>query len=105
MPTTTNFAIEKFVVRMALRGLAGLLLIAAVAYPIDWAVWRTRVASGGGMDQISVSLFTVGELKGGREVYFPNGTSLTPCSKSLYPQGGNTACWWLQHHREVIQRY
>jgi hypothetical protein len=103
--TAGEFAIEKFAIRMLLRAVAGVLLIAAAAYPVDWAIWRVRVAASGGMGQVSVSLFTVGELKGGREDYYPNGTSMTPCSESLYPQGGNSACWWLQRHHEVIQRY
>jgi hypothetical protein len=102
MATTADFSIEKFALRMLLRTLAGLLLLAAIAYPLDWAIWQ---ATGARLGQVSVSLFTVAELKGGKEDYFPNGTSLTPCSKSLYPQGGNSPCWWLQRHTEIIQRY
>jgi hypothetical protein len=90
---------------MLARSVLALLVIAAVAYPVDWAVWRSRVAAGGGMEQIEVRTFIVGELKGGKEDYYPQGSSMMPCSKTLYPQGGNMACWWLERHREQIQRY
>jgi hypothetical protein len=100
-----NFVIEKFAVKMLLRGVAGVLLIAALAYPLDWGVWRVRVARGGGMGSVQVDLFTVAELKGGKEDYYPDGTSVVACSRSLYPQGGNRPCWWVERHREVIERY
>lgn len=100
-----NFVIEKFAVKMLLRGVAGVLLIAALAYPLNWGVWRVRVARGGGMGSVQVDLFTVAELKGGKEDYYPDGTSAVACSRSLYPQGGNRPCWWVERHREVIERY
>jgi hypothetical protein len=100
-----DFVIETFVFQMLARGLLGVLLVAALAYPVDWGVWRVRVARGGGMGMVEVDLFTVAELKGGREDFYPNGTSGMPCSRSLYPQGGNGACWWVERHREVIRRY
>jgi len=100
-----EFVLERYALRMVLRGLGVLVLLAAVAYPADWALWRVRVARGGGMGQVEVSLFTVAELKGGKEDYYPNGTIVLGCSESLYPQGGVNPCWWQRRHRELIQRY
>ena len=100
-----GFTLEKFAFKMLLRGVGGVVLIAAVAYPLDWGVWRARVAGGGGMGSVQVDLFTVAELKGGKEDYYPNGTAVLPCTKSLYPQGGNSSCWWLSRHREITQHY
>lgn len=100
-----DFVIEKYVFKMLFRSIAGMLLIAVLAYPLDWAVWRVRVARGGGMGSVQVELFTVAELKGGKEDYYPNGTAVVACSKTLYPQGGNGACWWVERHREVTTRY
>jgi hypothetical protein len=100
-----NFVIETFAFRMLARSVAAMLLVAALAYPADWAVWRTREARGGGMGSVLVDRFTVAELKGGREDFYPNGTALVPCSRSIYPQGGNDVCWWLERHREVLRRY
>ena len=100
-----NFVIEKYLAKMLVRGIAAVLLIAILAYPLDWAVWRARVARGGGMGSVQVDQFTVAELKGGKEDYYLNGTTMISCSKSLYPQGGNGVCWWVRRHPEVIQRY
>jgi hypothetical protein len=100
-----NFVIEKFLVKMLAKGVAGLLLLAMVAYPLDWAIWRTRVAHGGGMGAAHVAQLTVAELKGGKEDYYLDGTTIEPCSSSLYPQGGYTPCWWLKRHPDDIQRY
>jgi hypothetical protein len=100
-----RFVIEKFVFRLLLKGVLALLLVAAIAYLVDYAIWRTRVGRGGGMGQVEVELFTVAELKGSKEDFYSNGTAMIDCSKSLYPQGGNQACWWLQRHPSQVQRY
>jgi hypothetical protein len=99
------FVLERFFIRLLVRGVLGVLLLVVVAYPLDWAVWRVRVAAGGGMGSVQVDRFTVAELKGGKEDYYPDGTEIVACSRSLYPQGGNGACWWVERHREVLERY
>jgi hypothetical protein len=100
-----RYVLERFAVRMVVRGLAAVVVLAMLAYPVDWAVWRVRVAAGGGMDKISVDRFVVAELKGNKEDYYPDGTTVVDCSKSLFPEAGSGPCWWLARHREVIERY
>jgi hypothetical protein len=100
-----GLAIEKYVVKMLVRGILYIVLIAIAAYPVDWAVWRTRVAFGGGMGQLQVSQMTAAEMKGGKETYFFDGTSMVDCSKSLLPQAGAGACWWVAQHPIVTTRY
>lgn len=100
-----EFVIEKFAVRVLAKGVAWLVLAAMVAYPLDWAVWRARVARGGGMGSYQVDRFTVAELKGGKEDYYLNGTTLVSCSRTLYPQGGYNPCWWVKRHPAIIERY
>jgi hypothetical protein len=93
------------VIRIVTRSVAGVLLLALVAYPLDWVVWRLRVAAGGGMGQAQVSHFTVAALKGNKESYYFDGTSAVDCSESLFPEAGSGACWWLARHPQVIDRY
>ena len=100
-----DHVIETYALKMVLRAIGIVILIAVMAYPLDWVIWRARVAKGGGMGSVDVQLFTVAELKGGKEDYYPNGTALIACTESLYPQGGHGACWWVKRHREVIHRY
>jgi hypothetical protein len=100
-----DFVIEKFAFKMVLRGIGIVLLIAALLYPLDFAVWRVRVAAGGGMGSVMVDRYTVADLKGGKEDYYANGTIAMPCTKSIYPQEGSNPCWWVERHREVVQHY
>jgi hypothetical protein len=100
-----EFVIEKFAFKMLLRAIGVVLLIAALLYPLDFVVWRVRVARGGGMGSVNVDMYTVADLKGGKEDYYPQGTVTLPCSKSIYPQEGNNPCWWVERHREVVEHY
>ena len=104
-----NFVIEKFVFRTIAKSVLALILLAAVAYPVDFAVWRTRLAMShdgrGGMGTVEVNRVVAAELKGNKEDYYFNGTMTVDCSESLYPQGGNGACWWVRRHRDVVVRY
>lgn len=86
------------------RGLLGLLIAIACVYLGDWAVWRARLAAGGGMGKIMVSQIQVAELKGNKEQYYWNGTAQVDCSRSLFPQAGAGACWWLARHNVLFER-
>jgi hypothetical protein len=83
-----------------------LLAAALLIYPADWLTWKTQTIFGGGMGSVQVSHVTIAELKGNKEDYYPDeGTETIACSRSLFPQGGNSACWWLRRHPEIVERY
>jgi hypothetical protein len=90
--------------RILARAVVGLLLALAVVYMGDWSVWRVRVARGGGMGTVVVSRFVVAPLKGNKEEYYFDGTAAMDCSRSVFPQAGSGACWWLERHRVVYER-
>ncbi len=96
---------ESVVIRLLVRGMIVLLLAALLAYPADYAVWRVRLAAGGGMGTVQVTKFTVAELKGGKESYYIDGVTTVDCSRSLFPEAGSGPCWWVSRHAEVIDRY
>ncbi|QMV19330.1 hypothetical protein GOB94_12035 [Granulicella sp. 5B5] len=100
-----ELVIEKYVIRLLVRGVMYLVLLVIAAYPVDWVVWRARVAAGDGMGQVQVSEMTAAEMKGGKETYYFNGTSMVDCSESLYPQAGAGACWWVKRHPIVTTKY
>jgi hypothetical protein len=104
-PNAINLSIEKYIIRILVRCAMYLVLAGVAAYPIDWAIWRLRVALGGGMGQQQVSQMTAAEMKGGKETYYLEGTSMMDCSQSLFPQAGAGACWWVKRHPVVVQRY
>jgi hypothetical protein len=89
-------------VRMAVRGVVRLVLLMAAIYLGDWVVWRGLRAGATGM--VSVSREVVAPLKGGREGYFYDGTEEERCSRSMLPEGGMRACWWVERHRVVYDR-
>jgi len=90
--------------RLLAKAMVYLLAGAALVYLGDWAVWRARVGLGGGMGQVEVGLLQVATLKGNKEEYYPDGTEVVGCSKSLFPQAGAGACWWVERHRTVFER-
>jgi hypothetical protein len=100
-----SYSTETRVIRALVRSVVAVLLMAVLAWPVDWMVWRLRVALGGGMGTTQVDHFTVAELKANKENYYFDGTSTVACSKSLFPEAGSGACWWVARHRQVIDRY
>ncbi len=84
-----------------LRGtLVGLVLVAALAWPADYAVWRLRGAPAA---SVEVTRFVVAPLKGSKEEYYPDGTVTLGCSQSLLPQG-DSPCWYVERHRVTYDR-
>jgi hypothetical protein len=90
--------------RILARTVLGVIVALAVLYVGDWAIWRTRVALGGGMGKVSVSRIEVAELKNNKEEYYWDGTVDVDCSRSLFPQAGSGACWWLNRHKVIFDR-
>ena len=84
--------------------LLGSLLVTGCLYLGDWSVWKIRMAHGTGMEQITVGRLQVAALKGNKEEYFPDGNEEVDCSRSLFPQAGGGACWWLARHRVIFER-
>jgi len=97
--------VERKIAHILVRTAMVIGVVAVAAYPLDWAVWRVRVAFGGGMDTVPVHHYTVAELKNNKEDYYIDGTTAVDCSKSLFPEAGSGACWWLRRHTEAIERY
>ena len=97
--------LERKIARVLVRTAMGVGVVVLAAYPVDWAVWRVRVAMGGGMDTIQVHNYTVAELKNNKEDYYIDGTTGVDCSKSLFPEAGSGACWWVRRHADVMVKY
>ena len=86
------------------RILAVLVLILPITYAADWLLWRARMAAGAGMGSAHVSRMIVIPLKGNKEEYDWGGEVDVDCSRSLFPQAGEGACWWLNHKKVVYER-
>jgi hypothetical protein len=96
---------ERRIIHWIVRGAVAIFAIALLIYPADWLVWKVQTLFGAGMGSVQVSHVTIAELKGNKEEYYPDGSDTAACSRSLFPQGGNSACWWLRRHPQIVERY
>ena len=90
--------------RIVARVALALVVALAVVYLGDMAVWSVRAKMGSGMGRVVVSRFVVASLKGGKEDYYFDGTTEVDCSRSIFPQAGSGACWWLERHKVIYER-
>jgi hypothetical protein len=74
----------------------GVLLV--LLYVGDWLVLRVRVSHGTAYRVVSVNQFLATPLKGSKVEYDLMGTVPVTCSRSIFPQQGDPACWWLEKH-------
>ncbi len=79
---------------IALSGLAVFLTL----YLGDAIVFRLRVQRGTGLASVEVNQFLATPLKGQKVEYDAVGTTAVTCARSIFPQMGNPACWWLERH-------
>lgn len=56
------------------------------------------------MGSAHVGRMIVTPLKGNKEEYDWGGDVDVDCSRSLFPQAGEGACWWLNHKKVVYER-
>jgi hypothetical protein len=73
-------------------------VLTGLLYVGDWLVLRVRVSHGTGYGTVQVNQFLATPLKGNKVEYDLMGTGPVTCSRSIFPQQGNPACWWLERH-------
>ena len=88
-----------------LRLLAYATFAVLLAYLVDTAVWAAR---GKQLGQVEIRQVTAASQKGNKEEYFLDQITTGTCAQRWFPlpttQGIVAPCWWLQSHREHIQR-
>jgi hypothetical protein len=77
---------------------AVMIVLVGVLYVGDWIIMRFRVARGTAYGVVEVHQFLSTSLKGDKTEYDLIGTVQEKCSRSIFPQQGNPACWWLERH-------
>jgi hypothetical protein len=83
--------IKRWIGRVVIVLVAGFV----ATYLGDLAVYKLR---GSPTSTVSVSRFMTVPLKGNKIEYDYVGTADEPCSVSLFPQGGQSACWRLRRN-------
>jgi hypothetical protein len=72
--------------------------LVVLLYAADALVLHVRVSRGTAYGVVQVNQFLATPLKGNKVEYDLMGTVPTKCSRSIFPQMGNPACWWLKRH-------
>ena len=90
---------------LLIRLAAGTLLSAAVlvglAYGVDYAVFRYRVASDRqAFGQVTVTHYDAVQQKNGKTEFLFDPPQAQTCVNSLFPHVGYAPCWYLQSHTE-----
>jgi hypothetical protein len=90
-------SIRNYLARFAIAS----LILLALLYAGDWLVLRYRVAHGTAFDSVEVDQFLATPLKGNKAEYDFVGSYQQPCARSIFPQQGKPACWWVRRHNAV----
>jgi hypothetical protein len=97
----TSAEFKRWLLRVIVIGLASAVGLTALAYAIDFAVFRYRVASNRQpYGQITVSSYDAIPQKSGKTEFIFNPPQAQTCVNSLFPREGYTPCWYLQRHSE-----
>lgn len=83
----------RFLVHWTIRVLMVLTAAFVLCYGGDWAVFKLR---GSPLSSVTVNRYVTIPLKGGKQEFDFLGTLDESCSRSLFPQGGQAACWLLR---------
>jgi hypothetical protein len=76
-----------------------MVVLLGMLYVGDWVAMRIRIAKGTAYGVVEVNQFLATPLKGNKVEYDLVGTVQVTCSRSIFPQKGNPACWWLERHK------
>jgi len=74
--------------------------LVAIAYAIDYGVFRYRVAANRGFGQVTVNSYEAVRQKNGKTEFLFDPPQAQSCANSLFPRAGYPPCWYLQRHTE-----
>jgi len=99
--TAIRARLKLFLKRAFLIGISSLVALTAMAYGIDYALFRYRVATHRqAFGQVTVHKLYAVQEKGGKVQFIFQPPEAETCVHALFPQGGYTPCWYLQRHTE-----
>lgn len=86
---------------MIVVGLSSVLGLTALAYAVDYVVFRYRVATNRQpFGQITVSSYDAVQQKNGKTEFLFNPPEAQTCANALFPRAGYVPCWYLQRHTD-----
>ena len=101
MPTVLAARIRELLKRVIVVGLSSVLGLTALAYAVDYVVFRYRVATNRQpFGQITVSSYDAVQQKNGKTEFLFNPPEAQTCANALFPRAGYVPCWYLQRHTD-----
>jgi hypothetical protein len=93
--------IKHLLKRVIVVGLSCALGLTSLAYAVDYAVFRYRVATNRQpFGQITVTRYDAVQQKSGKTQFIFNPPEAQTCVNALFPREGYVPCWYLQRHTE-----
>jgi hypothetical protein len=93
--------IKHFLKRLIVVGLSSALAITAVAYAVDYFLFRSRLSSNRQpYGQVTVNRYDAITQKSGKTQFIFNPPETQTCVHALFPREGYTPCWYLERHTE-----
>jgi hypothetical protein len=97
----TSAEVKRWLMRAFVVGVMSVLGLTALAYAVDFAVFRYRVAANRQpYGQITVTSYDAVPQKSGKTQFIFNPPEAQTCVNSLFPREGYVPCWYLQRHTE-----
>lgn len=101
MSSSSKERIKHVLKRLILIAALSAAAVTAVAYGVDYAVFRYRVAGNhAAFGQVTVNHYDAVAQKNGKTEFIFDPPQAETCSNSLFPRGGYTPCWYLQRHSD-----
>lgn len=93
--------IKHLLKRVTAVGISSALGVTALAYTVDYLVFRHRVATNRQpFGQVTVTTYDAVLQKSGKTQFIFNPPETQTCANALFPREGFPPCWYLQRHSE-----
>jgi len=94
-------AFKRLLRRILVTAILGALGAFALAFGLDYAVFRIRVATNrNAYGSVTVRHYYAVLEKNGKTTFTFDPPQPWSCVNSLFPHAGNLPCWYLQRHPE-----
>jgi hypothetical protein len=99
--TPLRAPVKRFFARLFAYTAVFALAVVAIAYAVDYAVFRYRVSSNRqAFGQVMVSPYDAVAQKSGKTQFIFEPPQPQTCVNALFPHSGYEPCWYLRRHTE-----
>jgi hypothetical protein len=92
--------------RLFLKLVLGIAAVVAIAYVLDYAIFRLRVGENwNAFGSVIVTHFDAIPQKSGKTQLIFDPPAAQTCINSLFPHDGSLPCWYLRRHPEQQTSY